>query len=118
MDPAKYEGVRRLTCFNCYRIYLKPYQLPCGHVVCQEHLTTNLVVTTNKIVCKKCKNVFEVNGNKLILPKLDLQEALDKQIYLSSYERNFKASLHVDFNNLCLSIVGRSMANKRLIISL
>ena len=100
MDPVKYEAVKLLTCFHCFRIFLKPCQLPCGHIICHEHLTTKHVYCTDEFQCRKCKFIFKVNGNKLIFPALELQQALDKQIHLTSFEKNFKISLENDFKSL------------------
>jgi hypothetical protein len=52
-----------LTCSNCAKIFNCPIELPCGDLVCQQHLNEKEIVQKNKIKCLNCKKEFDINSN-------------------------------------------------------
>jgi DNA-directed RNA polymerase subunit RPC12/RpoP len=72
----------KLTCLYFAKIYEDPIELPCGDIICSEHLKQKSVVKQNKINCPKCKQEFFVKGKEFEKNKI-LQKLLDRQEYLS-----------------------------------
>ena len=60
-----------LTCSNCSKMFKNPIELPCKHIMCEEHLIEKEAIKQNRIKCFNCKQEFDVKGNefrKIILP--------------------------------------------------
>ncbi len=100
MDINKFLAITKLTCYHCNKIVLRPYRLPCWHVFCFSHLTNEKVLTENSIKCMQCKKIFEVRNNPLIMPDLEIENAIVRQEYLNKFERNFRYSLILDIKSL------------------
>jgi hypothetical protein len=83
----------QLTCKHCSKIYKLPFELPCGHCLCQEHLKEMRVIKDDAIRCLQCHKYFNVKFNNEIKPSLKLQTMITNDVYLSSIEKQLKSSL-------------------------
>ena len=81
-----------LTCSYCSKIYKDPVELPCGDLICKEHLNDNEVVQKNKIKCQECKQEFEVKGIEFNLSKA-IQKQIDNKLYLNDDEIALKQKI-------------------------
>ncbi len=54
----------RLTCSYCSRIFKDPFELPCNHSICREHLIEDNVRKLDKIKCAECNEEFKVKDNE------------------------------------------------------
>ena len=78
-----------LTCSYCSKIYVEPVELPCGDLICNEHLNVKEVVQTNKIKCSTCSKEFQVKQNDFKSVK-SIQKQIDNKIYFSKEEISLK----------------------------
>ena len=83
-----------LTCSYCSKIYKDPVELPCGDLICKEHLNEKEVVQKNKIKCQECKQEFEVKGIEFNLSKA-IQKQIDNKLYLNDDEIALKQKIEV-----------------------
>ena len=74
-----------LTCSFCSKILKCPVELPCGDLICQEHLKEKEVLKQSKIKCAECKQEFDVKSNEFQSHDA-LRESLKGQFYLSFEE--------------------------------
>ena len=81
-----------LTCSKCAKILNEPIELPCGDLICQEHLKENEVVQENKINCLTCKREFEINSNHFKVNKL-AKVQIENKIYLNDEESALKQKM-------------------------
>ena len=85
MNAVALELKSSLTCSYCSKILKNVVELPCGDLICKEHLNKTDVVQKNKIKCSTCSQEFQVNDNDLKSSKL-IQKQIDDQIFLSEEE--------------------------------
>jgi hypothetical protein len=81
-----------LTCSFCSKIFKDPIELPCGDLICKEHLTAIDVQKQNKIKCIECKKEFPVKNEEFKSVKL-IQKMLDSKLYLSDNEKCLKQQI-------------------------
>ena len=81
-----------MTCSYCSKIYKDQVELPCGDLICQEHLNDKGVIQTNKIKCSTCKQEFQVQNNDFKSSK-SIQTQINQQIYLSDEEISLKQKI-------------------------
>ena len=81
-----------LTCSYCSKIYMDPVELPCGDLICKEHLKEKQVLKQNKIKCLKCKQEFQVKGNDF-KQATSIQKQINAQIYLNEEEISLKKKI-------------------------
>ena len=74
-----------LTCSHCTKISKNPVELPCGDLICQEHLEDKEIIKQNKIKCLACKQEFGDRDNKFNLSKL-AHKQIENKIYLDEEE--------------------------------
>ena len=80
------------TCSNCSKIFKNPVELPCEHIICEEHLMENSTIKQNKIICNECKQGFEVEGKHFKSIKY-LKQQLEDQICFSDEEVDLKKKI-------------------------
>jgi hypothetical protein len=85
-----------LTCSYCSKIYKDQVELPCGDLVCQEHLNEKNVIQTKKIKCSTCKQEFQVQNNDFKSNK-SIKKQLDNHIYLNDEEISLKQKIEESF---------------------
>ena len=82
----------KLTCSYCSRIFMDPFDLPCGDSICRQHLSDKDVVKQNKITCKKFNEEFQVNPNEFKSNEA-LKKLVEGQSHLSDQELTLKLQL-------------------------
>ncbi len=82
----------KLTCSYCSRIFMDPFDLPCGDSICRQHLSDKDVVKQNKITCKKFNEEFQVNPNEFKSNEA-LKKLVEGQSHLSEGEISLKLEL-------------------------
>jgi hypothetical protein len=80
------------TCSYCSRILRDPILLPCGDVICHEHLSEIGVVKANNIKCKACNEEFQIKNNHFESNE-DLKKLIESRCYLSEEESSLKKVL-------------------------
>jgi hypothetical protein len=89
------------TCSHCSTIPTRPFSLPCGDTICQEHLTEPNVCQTNSIECQACHEVFEiVDDNEKTSSNEFMQKLTESELYLSDEENAMKLSLEESIQNV------------------
>jgi hypothetical protein len=66
--------------------------LPCGDVICREHLSERSVVKENKIKCTKCNQDFQVKHCEF-KSNNELKNLIESRSYLRSIELKLKQKL-------------------------
>jgi hypothetical protein len=84
----------QVTCSYCSKIAKDSIDLPCGDVICREHLSEREVVKPNKIKCKKCSVEFQLNGHEF-KSNNELKKLIESRSYLSDEELSLKKELEV-----------------------
>ena len=78
-----------LTCSNCLIIFKDPIELPCGHNLCNEHLTEKDIVKQNRIKCAECQQDFQLKDNQFKSNEI-IKKQLDDLLFLSDEEIDLK----------------------------
>jgi len=96
----------KLTCSICSLIFKDPIILPCGHTVCKEHLSDEI------ISCFPCTKKFYIN-TFVQIPNLAITGIINDEHFLSESERSMKieivnsleiySSLNQEFQELKMS---------------
>ena len=81
-----------LACSYCSKILKDPFELPCNHALCREHLVEINVVEENSIKCVECKQDFEVKDYEFKPIKI-LKKKLDDSPFLSDKEFSLKKQI-------------------------
>ncbi len=81
-----------LTCSYCSKIFKDPIELPCGHNLCNEHLTEKSVIKQNRIECAVCKIHFVIKDNHFKSSNL-VKKQLDDHVYMSDEEFSLKKQI-------------------------
>jgi hypothetical protein len=84
----------QLTCSYCSRIFMDPFDLPCGDSICREHLSEKTVVKANRIKCKKCNEDFAVKNNEF-KSNNEFKPLIESHSHLSKDEKSLKHELEV-----------------------
>jgi len=81
----------KFTCSYCSRIFKEPVELPCGHIICHEHLKEKNILQQNNIIqCPKCKQNFEAK---------DCDDFKQLDIHISDEEKSLKSKIEESIRN-------------------
>jgi len=88
-----------LKCHQCSKIFKGPITLPCGHTICDGHLSELNVIKSNSIKCMyvrfngetkngiSCEQEFNLSESKFMFINI-IKVQIDNQDYLSREEKD------------------------------
>ena len=90
-----------VTCMLCKMILDEPISLPCGCIICNEHLTDNAFIFNNQIKCISCDRQHEVLRDGFRTSKT-AKKLIEQELYLSEEDKQLKKQIQIQYDEFML----------------
>ena len=90
-----------VTCILCKLILDEPISLPCGCIICNDHLTDTAYTFNNQIKCVQCDKQHEVLRDGFRSSKT-AKKLIEQELYLSPEEKQLKQEIETQYKEFKL----------------